>query len=64
MVNGRYAQVCVQSPRNVFEQFNFSTGAVDRYAADSGLFSLCWTGEAGREMQKERFATRESDASS
>lgn len=49
MVNGRYAQVCVQSTRNVFEQFNYATRAVGRCAADSRSFSLCWTGEAGRE---------------
>jgi hypothetical protein len=64
MVNDRHAQICMRSWFDVFEQFNFPTGAVDRYVPGSGRFASCWAREAGREMQKEHSAVREPDVSS
>jgi hypothetical protein len=62
MAYGRYAQICIQFPRDVFEQINFATCAEDRRSSDSKLFSFCWTGGARGVMQEEGFATHESGA--
>lgn len=64
MVSGRYDQICAAFRWSVFEHFNFVTGVVDRDGADSSQLALCWTDEAGREMQKKLPATHEQDASS
>ncbi len=63
MICARYDQICSQVWWNVSEHFGFVTGVVDRYAADSGRLALCWTDEAGGEIEKKR-AIRDPDASS